>query len=1120
MKTNELLRRYVEDRSEPAFEELVKQYIDLVYSSALRQVNGDAPAAQDVTQTVFTELARHAPRLTRHTSLAGWLYTSTRFLAAKALRAEQRRRSHEQEAHQMNQLLQSTDPDTTWQEMRPLLDDAMHDLSASDREAILLRYFERLPLAEIGARLGLKENAAHMRIERAIDRLRAALSKRGVTSTLTAFAVLLTGRAVSSAPPGLAAQVSHAAWATAAATGGLTWGLLKLAGLMKGNALVATGAAVLVAGFIVMPKWLASGTTTPAAALSTATRERERAVRPTAAGLATLASSTRSSASKTADKITLRIIAEDTEKPVAGAVIGYIVAEKGRRISGQPTQLTATDQGVCEIPVSRDTVGVLQIQSRTDGFVDMNASWIPDLGERIPQQYALRLARAVPVGGQVLDEAGKPISGAQVQFDQQPSASKENAVEPPHLTTHLLVRETAVTDAEGRWRIDRFAREAVSTIYGFATHPDYFNGPLFKYSAGAGPEVEKQLLTGAYLFQLARGMTVRGVIVDKDGQIVTGAKVAVSALMEDPPLARGRSTTTVSIRANETTNQADGTFILTGCKPGTNRFTVEARGFAWARVEMNLARDAAPLRFVLQPGKILRLRVLGSNGLPVSNCLVSFPSQQPIRGVFTAAMAQAASRSGRFGIEPVNRFRSDAEGRVVWDSAPDSESELRLGLWTAGLQTNILVPADGQEHVVTLTSARPADQPQHLTISGSVRDAASGLPIPRFRVSVSSSPLSQYGPGWRNTQSEQDGKFVWVDNMRYGARDPGSHPVSLKIEADGYAPLVSRVVQTDEGEAHLDITMMPSAPTTVTVLLPDGSPAAHTDIGLDLPGVRLRLSPGALWHPTPEDYNNVLATDDKGRFALPADEAMTLVVAVDAQGYAEATPAVLRAQPTMRLQPWGRLEGTFFSDGKPASGVELEIVKTNFDYIDRVVLDGKDFTCQPEANGHFAFPKVPPGNYTVFILNWGNSSYWHALADATVRPGETTNVSLVSCTMTAHLRWPQGLTRAPGWMIGAEISQGDNLRKNLGSMSGGGLTIEDLAAGSDPGRRDALGPMSLLTFAWVPGSYTLQVDVFEPMTTWAEGARRVLSGKSSFTVSADPPGGALDIGEIMLQPVP
>lgn len=145
---NELLRRYVHDRSESAFQELVKQHIDLVYSSALRQVNGDVPTAQDVTQAVFTQLARNAPRLTQHTSLSGWLFTSTRYLAAKACRTEQRRRSREQEAYEMNQLLQSSDVDTVWHELRPILDDAMHDLSPTDREAILMRYFERLPLLE------------------------------------------------------------------------------------------------------------------------------------------------------------------------------------------------------------------------------------------------------------------------------------------------------------------------------------------------------------------------------------------------------------------------------------------------------------------------------------------------------------------------------------------------------------------------------------------------------------------------------------------------------------------------------------------------------------------------------------------------------------------------------------------------------------------------------------------------------------------------------------------------------------------------------------------------------------------------------------------------------------
>ncbi|HKW27774.1 MAG TPA: sigma factor, partial [Verrucomicrobiae bacterium] len=97
----ELISSYAADGSEAAFAELTRRHVDLVYSAALRLVNGDVHSAQDVTQQVFTEVARQAKRLARHPALVGWLYTTTRLMAMRINRTEQRRRTREQEAETM-----------------------------------------------------------------------------------------------------------------------------------------------------------------------------------------------------------------------------------------------------------------------------------------------------------------------------------------------------------------------------------------------------------------------------------------------------------------------------------------------------------------------------------------------------------------------------------------------------------------------------------------------------------------------------------------------------------------------------------------------------------------------------------------------------------------------------------------------------------------------------------------------------------------------------------------------------------------------------------------------------------------------------------------------------------
>src|ERR1700693_1267111 len=117
----ELLRRYAVEHSEDAFTELIQRHVGLIYSAALRLVNGDAYRAQDVTQHVFIEFARQAKRLIRHPAPVGWLYTTTRLTALHAIRTERRRSAREQEASTMNELLRESIPAPDWAQLRPVL---------------------------------------------------------------------------------------------------------------------------------------------------------------------------------------------------------------------------------------------------------------------------------------------------------------------------------------------------------------------------------------------------------------------------------------------------------------------------------------------------------------------------------------------------------------------------------------------------------------------------------------------------------------------------------------------------------------------------------------------------------------------------------------------------------------------------------------------------------------------------------------------------------------------------------------------------------------------------------------------------------------------------------------
>jgi RNA polymerase sigma factor (sigma-70 family) len=219
----QLLRDYAEKADEAAFREIVTRYTDLVYSAALRQVESPDLAA-DMAQGVFVDLAHKAKsvgeRLAPDASLAGWLFRGTRYLALNHLRDTRRRATHERTA--MENLITNSATAPDWEQIRPVLDEALAALNDDDREALLLRYFKNQDLRTVGAALGISDDAAQKRVSRAVERLRELFARRGLTVGAGGLAAVLAVNAVQAAPAGLAATISTAALGGTAVTAALT----------------------------------------------------------------------------------------------------------------------------------------------------------------------------------------------------------------------------------------------------------------------------------------------------------------------------------------------------------------------------------------------------------------------------------------------------------------------------------------------------------------------------------------------------------------------------------------------------------------------------------------------------------------------------------------------------------------------------------------------------------------------------------------------------------------------------------------------------------------------------------------------------------------------------------
>lgn len=1081
LNDSDLLRQYITDHSDDAFAELVNRHIDLVYSAAIRQANGDAHMAEDITQEVFKNLAAKASALTTHTSLAGWLFVNVRFFASNLRRKEHRRIVREQEAFTMNQILQTVGPSDDWEQLRPVIDETLCELDDEDREAVLLRFFQDCSFPEIGERLGIKDNTARMRLDRALDKLRNALVKRGITSTAVVIAACIKVHAVSAAPPGMARKICAAAVA-GAGVGGST---LFTSAIIK----LAAGIVVIAGAVLLFHQWQTSHGRA-ASSVSVATNMAP-IVSTTNQSPKNLPAANVEVNSNTVVGPILNLYLDDpnTGKPVAN----YMVSDRCWSKKGfKKYEFHGDENGWCQITYPSN-VTELELTTILDGYADTRLDWHAERGDAIPASYTLHLARAVPIGGRVLDDDGMPVEGAKVGWNHEDDPLAKSGPE-----SHEFGWIEVTTDADGRWQINRIAGDMIRRIYGSARDPEYVDSAMV--FAGRDSTIEKALREQSFVFKLGKAATIEGSVVDAEGQPVPNAKVMVGYISEF-----GRRETTASVT---------GTFSLSGCPFGTKLLTASAPGFANSTEEINITTNPPLYRIVLTKGNLLKILVQDKSGKPIrrASAWLDTINQGPINSEHFNVKRTQVDFNGK----------SDSHGNIIWSNAPAGELCFQFSAPGYVRSADYYFKADGEEHVVVLGRG--------LTVFGTVRDADSGELIPHFKMGIGW-PDVNYQTGETNGRWSSIERFwpefsggVYSNSLEEAAIGGKENPgYILKFQAEGYGTFISRVIGPDEGRVKLDISLHRETSTQVTVLAPNRQPVTDADVGLISPGAQLRLLPGAF------SRNSVgaalLRTDNAGHFNLPSDDTISRLVIACPAGYGETTPEELKQTSTITLQPWGRIEGICLSGGKPAVGREylLGLDSSKDDDGNLISADFIAFKVTSDEQGKFVMPLVPPGKHCLvrlireYALTGGAWSHGNKTV-VDVQPGTTTSVTLggQGWTVKAGIEWPGGAAPAdlqqvvgavhtPMPPIPAEI------RSNADLFQQYVKTPEyEAQAGSMKSYPFVMNSEGKLVAEDVPpGNYEL--SAFAMLKAPAENA---MQAHLSVTVPSDSPTGELDAGAL------
>ena len=968
-ESNQLLSKYVADRSDDAFSGLVSRYLNLVYSAAYRQSNKDPHLAQDITQTVFIDLAKRAPSLSPETQLGGWLHRHTCFVSQNVRRSEQRRKIREMKAMENN--LVSKDDSSAWKSLAPELDDAINRLNTTDRSAIILRFFEQCNHRQIGEALKTSEDSAQKRVSRALEKLRTILQRQGVTLTAPALVSLIDAHAQAALPDQLLAQITQAIHQDTS---------LHSMEPTPSTFAKPLGWSALAAGVVALIAIFGRSTSDPGGGPQEFLSNRLQAA-PTAQISQSEPQQSEATENLPQSSVIhqepgLRLVIQD--KATGQRLAGVGIRQRARlQDSTEVDDLQANRNGEITIPIERESVTWLELTTRIEGYADTQLEWHPENGETIPSAMTLDLIRATSIGGWVIDENGTPIANAKVGFNHE---------DIPTLRTRPQSYEfgwiEVETDATGRWQINRMADSILPRIYGGARHPDYVaSKPLF---LTRDRQALQHLKEHSYRFQLSPALSIEGVVLDESGAPIPDTEVGYGYFG--------------SSDRRTTHSDLEGRFTLKGAKPGTGLLTANADGFAPVTKRIELPAQARQQEFRLSSGRTLTIHVADTEGNPIPEATVWYNNFENSQDPYSSAPPT-----------PQVEFlkKTDPNGHVTWIHAP--RRPLIFDAHAQGFMRNsgVTIDASSEEFTVVLSPA--------LTVSGSITDAVTKEPIDEAQMIV----------GWLRENGETSWSSLdrfWIDFSggkfhhtfeESAIGDTAKPGYLLKFTAAGYSPFVTRSIAPGEGTVDLQIELSNSEARTMAVSLPSGAPAILADVALAAPNNTVGIVPGGL-----AKSSNVhqLQTDEKGEFLLPSDPAYTILVIAHPSGFLSAELSELSNTSNLTLQTWGRVEGRYLLTEGKSQGILLEPKATSH-HGGRLRYELQFPTATLDPSGRFGFENLPPGKHRlvrkyVHSHNGTTSTSTRTLTRFEILSGETTQLDLRGHEVQIRINPPADLSGA------------------------------------------------------------------------------------------------------------